>query len=497
MRHPSSFLLHRVLKHASVFMTMALLGGCVALQPLPDAAPPVAADWRYRGALAATTDVDPAIWWSAFNDPMLDALVARTLASNLTLAQAGHGMRAARALVRPAVAQQRPQVAVGASGQRQQRLSGPGNIDLQRSEISPDGVLLREEGRASGNWQAGFDATWELDLFGRASAGADAARAAADGAEADMQMARVSVVAEVVRSYVELRAAQKRQALLVEIVEDQNRMVTLARERRDAGIGSDLDVDRSLTTAAESATQLHLQDLLIGQAAQRIAVLTGQSMIDESLLQPAPQPLTGLLSLSLVPADLLRVRPDVRRAEHAVTQAAAELGVAVADLYPRLSLTGSLLATGNLVGNVLPGRSSQATVGLSINIPLLDWGARRAVVDAREAELAAAIDGYRLAVLEGIEDTENALNAIETHRRRKAEENMRLQAARRADNHADQLHQRGVTSLSDRLDAAIALREAAMTNVEVLEQQALAVVALHKALGGAGLTPEHVMQASR
>lgn len=323
------------------------------------------------------------------------------------------------------------------------------------------------------------------------------ARAAADGAEADMQMARVSVVAEAVRSYVELRAAQKRQALLVEIVKDQNRMVTLARERHNAGIGSDLDVDRSLTTAAESATQLHLQGLLIGQAAQRIAVLTGQSMIDESLLQPAPQPLAGLLSLSLVPADLLRVRPDVSRAEHAVTQAAAELGVAVADLYPRLSLTGSLLATGNLVGNVLPGRSSQATAGLSINIPLLDWGARRAVVDAREAELAAAINGYRLAVLEGIEDTENALNAIETHRRRGAEENMRLQAARRADNHADQMHQRGVTSLSDRLDAAIALREATMANVEVLEQQALAVVALHKSLGGAGLTPEHVVQASR
>ncbi|CAM3842947.1 NodT family efflux transporter outer membrane factor (OMF) lipoprotein [Kerstersia gyiorum] len=495
MSYPPPFSLRGVFRRTSLFMAVALLSGCVTLGPLPDAAQPVAADWRNRGVLTTAPGADPATWWSAFNDPVLDALVAQTLGSNLNLAQAGHRLRAARSLVRPAIAQQRPQITAGASGQRQQRLSGPGNIDLQRSELSPDGLLLREEGRASGNWQAGFDAAWEIDLFGRASAGVTAARAAAEGAEAEAEMARVSVVAEVVRTYVELRAAQQRQALLTANIEAQNRLVALARERRDAGIGSDLDVDRSLTIAADTAGQLHTQGLLIGQAVQRIAVLTGESVVNDALLQAVSQPQARLLALPILPADLLRVRPDIRRAEHAVTQAAAELDVAVADLYPRLSLTGALQATGNLVGNALPGRTSQALAGLSIQIPLLDWGARRAVVNAREAVLAATIESYRLAVLEGIEETENALNAIETQRRRMNEESVRLQAAQRADSHADMLNRRGITSLSDRLEAAIVLRGAELAGVEVVEQQALAVVALHKAVGGASLRAAQPMHA--
>ncbi|MEN4559813.1 efflux transporter outer membrane subunit [Pantoea agglomerans] len=487
MYYPPPFSLRGVFRHIYLFTAVALLSGCVTLGPLPDAAQPVAADWRHRGVLTTAPGADPATWWSAFNDPVLDALVTQTLVSNLNLAQAGHRLRSARALVRPALAQQRPQIAASASGQWQQRLSGPGNIDFQRSELSPDGLLLREEGRSGGDWKAGFDAAWEIDLFGRASAGVTAARAAAEGAEAEAEMARVSVVAEVVRSYVELRAAQQRQALLAANADDQNRLVALARERRDAGIGSDLDVDRSLTIAADTAAQLHLQGLLIGQAAQRIAVLTGQPVVDDALLLAAPQPQAGLTAMPMLPADLLRVRPDIRRAEHAVTQAAADLGVAVADLYPRLSLTGALQATGNLVGTVLPGRTSQALAGLSIQIPLLDWGARRAVVNAREAILAATIGGYRQAVLEGIEETENALNAVETQRSRMSEASVRLQAAQRADSHAEMLNRRGMTSLSDKLDAAIALRGAQLAGAEVIEQYALAVVALHKAVGGASL----------
>ncbi|WP_406625315.1 TolC family protein [Acidovorax sp. SDU_ACID1] len=207
MHYSLPFSSRGMFRRTAVFIAVTLLSGCVTLGPIPDAAQPLAADWRHRGVLTTTPGAAPATWWSAFNDPVLDALVAQTLVSNLNLAQAGHRFRAARALVRPAAAQQRPQIVAGASRQRQQRLSGPGNIDLQRSELSPDGLLLREEGRSSGDWQAGFDAAWEINLFGRASAGVAAARAAAEGAEAEAEMARVSVVAEVVRSYVELRAA--------------------------------------------------------------------------------------------------------------------------------------------------------------------------------------------------------------------------------------------------------------------------------------------------
>lgn len=130
--------------------------------------------------------------------------------------------------------------------------------------------------------------------------------------------------------------------------------------------------------------------------------------------------------------------------------------------------------------------------GLSIQIPLLDWGARRAVVNAREATLAAAIDGYRLAVLEGIQESETALATIEAQRRRLIEETVRLEAAKRADIHASALYRQGMISLSERLEAGINMKQAELAKTDTLEQQALAVIALHKALGGAGLASSKV-----
>lgn len=483
--------IHRFHKYGSLLLSMTMLSGCMTPGVLPDPAQPVAAEWRHRGALPVAHTVDPTTWWTAFDDAVLNDLVDRALRENLSLAQARHRLSAARALVRPALAQGRPEIKGAATGQRSQRLSGPGNTDLDRSYLGPDGnPVLVKEGRVSGNWQAGFDAAWEIDLFGRVASQVDRARAEVEIADADVRAARVSVVAEMVRSYVELRAAQRRQALLAETLEDQNRLVALVRERRDAGLDADLDVDRSLATAATTASQLQLQAQAIADATQRIAVLTGTTDVDERLLRPEPrQPQASSLSLAVMPADMLRMRPDIRRNEAAVAQASAEVGIAVADLYPRLTLTGTLNATGNLVGSQLPGRTSQLGGGFSIDIPLLDWGARRAVVNAREAALAAAINGYRQAVLEGIQESETALAAIDAQRKRLLEEDVRLQAAQRADAHANALYREGMISLSERLDTTVEVKQAELAKAETLEQEALAVIALHKALGGAGLVP--------
>lgn len=455
---------------------------------LPDPVQPVASEWRNRGALPVAPAIDPATWWIAFDDGVLNKLVERALRQNLSLAQARYRLRAARALVRRALAQGRPEIKGVVTAQRSERLSGPGNIDLDRSSLGADGTpILVEEERGTGNWQAGFDAAWEIDLFGRVKSQTDRALAEVGIAAADVRAARVSVVAEVVRNYVELRAAQRRQALLAETLDNQNHLVALVRERRDAGIDADLDVDRSLAAAATTASQLKLQAQAIAAPLQRIAVLTGASDVDENLLRPAPQPQASSLSLAVMPADMLRMRPDIQRSEAAVAQASAEVGIAVADLYPRLTLTGTLNATGNLAGSQLPGRTSQLGGLFSIDIPLLNWGARRAVVNAREAALAAAIDGYRLAVLEGIQESETALAAIGAQRKSLLEEDVRLQAAQRADAHADALYVQGMISLSDRLDTTIDRKRAELAKAETLEQEVLAIIALHKALGGAGL----------
>lgn len=485
MRRQATFQIRQTPLLLTAVVIAVALAGCVKLAPQPASVQPVAADWANRGTVPNAPSVDPAQWWRAFDEPVLDTLVAQTLAQNLTLLQARQRLHAARALVRPAVAQRLPQVGAGAEGRRQKRLSGRAESDFERNV--EDELQSPSGSRASSYFQAGFDASWELDLFGRLAAGEDAARATAGSVLAESQMARVSVVAEVVRSYVELRSEQRRLALTRENLIDQHRLVALTRKRRAVGIVGELDLDRSLTSASEVAAQLPVLEQSIQQSAQRIAVLTGQASLDPNLFKPMPQPVAERLALRVLPADLMRVRPQIQRAERQVAQAGAELGVAVADLYPRMTLIGDISANGSLLGTPQAERAANASAGLSLHIPLLDWGARRAVVNAREASLTEAIFAYRLAVLEGIEDTENALNAIETVRRQAQEEAIRLAAAQRTASHANLLYQRGITDLIERLDATKALRDAQLSNAHVVEQQALAVIALYKAVGGASL----------
>jgi NodT family efflux transporter outer membrane factor (OMF) lipoprotein len=474
-------------------LSASLLSSCVSPSLLPNKAQPVAADWANRGHIKNAPGIDPASWWKNFNDPVLDTLVTLTLAQNLSLEQAGYRLQASRALVRTALAQRLPQIGATASARRQQRLSGADSFDHDRNGLLSDGTSLpREESRVSGYYELGFDASWEIDLFGRVAASGDAARSAANIALADTRIAKVSVVAEVVRNYIELRGLQRRQALFAENVADQNRLLALTRERLTAGIASDFDVDQRSASVVEMTAQLPLVEQAIQQATQRIAVLTGRSTVDVRLLDSASQPSAEHLAIKLLPADLMRVRPEIQRAEHAVAQASAELGIATADLYPRFTLMGDLIANGNLIGIPLPRSTSNVSTALSISIPLLDWGARRAIINAREAALAEAIAGYRLAVLEGVEETENALNAIETSRRRASENLIRFRSAQRSKANTNALYERGVVSMADLLEASITLRQAQINSAETFEQQAIAAVALHKAIGGASLAPAYL-----
>ena len=463
------------------------LPGCVSMGPRPEPRQALPADWDNRGEAPVRTEAPPR-WWTAFEDAELDALAERALAGNLTLAQAAQRLKAARALSRSSAAQALPQIGLHGAAQRQHRLSGPhGANELSGAEAGQGELPLAQEERSIGYYQAGFDARWELDLFGRIAAATDAARASAGAAEADLRAARVSVAAEAVRAYIELRGAQRRHQVLSGLLGDQRHLLALVQERRRAGIASDFDVDRASVLEAETAAQLPLSAQLARQHAQRLAVLTGESQIAPGLLASAGQPLPRGEPTAPLPADIVRVRPDIRRAEQQVLQAAAELRVSIAELYPRLTLSGDIQITGNLTGKPLPGRSTHASGGLSLTLPLLDWGLRRAVAGAREAELAAAILGYRQVVLEAVEETENALGAWAAQERRAQRIDAQLQASRRADAHAGLLYGRGMINLLERLNASVGHRQAELAAVEASEGRALAFVAVNKATGGGGV----------
>lgn len=463
------------------------LSACTNIPTLPDQHVPLAANWAQQHALLAQTpDIDPASWWTAFHDPVLDALVAKTQAQNLSLAQAAYRLHSARALIQQAVAAGLPEITAKAETQHQRKLSSSHNAS-PLMDPTVDGDLAPDSERTTGYYQAGFDAAWELDLFGRVSSQRDSAQSAAGVAYSDLRHVHVSVVAEVVRNYVELRAQQQRLALTEQNLADQTTLLQRTQERHAAGLIADYAQDQiHADLISLQQQQLQLQQAL-QQTLLRLAVLTGESSVDTELRALSPLPNPQQLGFSMLPAELLRVRPAIQQAEFKVAQASAELGVAQADLYPRLRLLGNLSISDNLTGKPLLGRTEIAGGSFSLNIPLLDWGARRAVVNAREAQLAEAILAYREAVLEGVEETENALLAIATHTTVVQQAQQKLAFTQRALDRAQELYQQGMIPLHELLDASLQKRRSQIEVVDAQAEQASAVIALHKAVGGAEL----------
>ncbi|MBN8728774.1 MAG: TolC family protein [Xanthomonadales bacterium] len=438
-----------------------VLGGCaVALPKLPQHVPDT---WQHAATAAAAPEPDLRGWWKAFDDPLLDRLVDAALADNPGLGEALLRLESARLLAQHAGSPYRPQLSAHTY-----------------AEPTPDS--------SASYFQAGFDARWELALFGRGESARRVAAGTLGGAEAMAAAAKVSVVAEVVRSHVELRAAEQRLALLGEalrLAEDRARLVA-TRERLQLASGIELEQARGAVAQAEAA--LAEPRLAIDTTLQQLAVLTGRERPDPAW-GASPRALSlGEVALAEAPADLLRTRPEIRRAEGEVLKAAGELGLARADRFPRIGLGGSLTYSAKVVGNShLSDADSIVTFGPAIDIPLFDWGMRQAAADAREKDLAAALLAYRHAVLQGIGEAETALAALARHAVEGEALARAVEAHRRAVAVSAELRRLGLADDFARSDAAGGLLAVQLAALDATRERSLAFVALYKALGGAPL----------
>lgn len=428
--------------------------------------PPLPPPASMHGAPASIEHMpDLRQWWRAFADPILDDLIERALRGNLDVQQAALRIQAARALAHAAHAEFLPSVSA--------RTYSTPNPDSTQSFF-----------------QAGFDATWELGLFGRARNQERAAKATVEIAEVDAQAARVSVVAEVVRAYLQLRAEQTRRTLWLEVSTVQASKLRLLQVRRRLQLISDLELSdaqvEQLSAHAASAEPL----LGIEQSRQQLAILVGDDNAGDSVSTAALAGATGLpvlqtLPVAGLPADLLRTRPEIQHAERMVLKAAADLGIAKADLYPRLSLGGLLVASAPLTGISLGTSHGTAAIGPVIDIPLFDWGARRAVVSARDAELRAAGLAYRAAVLAGMGEVETALATLTLRRVQVDAASASAHALQRADELTQTLQRQQLADDLDRNAIRMKSLHAQIELVQARQAQDLAYVALYKALGGA------------
>lgn len=328
---------------------------------------------------------------------------------------------------------------------------------------------------------------WELGLFGAAESGRILAQADLERAEARQQGLRVSLVAAVVRNYLDLGVANGQIEILRQIQAIDSKAERFTLTRLNAHLGSQKEVDAASLQRWQTQSELAAMRLTADRAARALALLLGRSGPDPAWYE-AVQPGT-LTSFALhdIPADLLRTRPDIGEAEAEVLRAAASLGIARAAMYPRLSLGGSILYSYNVTQNRRSNSNFVPSVGPTIDIPLWDWGVRRAQVVASERGIDAALLGYQQAVLTGVSEVEEALSSLERLRERvqALEEAGQAQARRVAAQR--QLAALGLSSDFETLAEKRSFLEARAKTELARGSRTLAFVALYKALGGAPL----------
>jgi multidrug efflux system outer membrane protein len=421
---------------------------------------------------AVSTAAAPAgAWWGVFEDPVLDGLIKRSLEGNLDLRAAQARVRQARAIFKDSRLDLAPRVTSDATYNRSDEQI-PGFGSSRQLVESAD---------------IGFDAAWEIDLFGRVRHSVDAARSEAGAADADAQAARLTVMAEVARNYFELRGAQARLAVARENAGTQQETLRLTQVRFEVGRGDPVDVDSA--KARLHATEATIPELTAqeARARYRLAVLLGQrpGSLDDTL-QPLAAPAPALVKPLPIgdAAQFLRRRPDVQAAEWRLRAETARTGVATADLFPRIRVTGFVgLLSGDL--SKLFSHGSQAwAVAPQVTWPALDIGGAHARLKAQQARQDEVLADYDQTVLTAVEDLENALTAYRQQQLRIVSLAQQVEASRSAANLARVRYKEGSIDFLVLLDAE-RTRLAAEDALTLAQTAANTdIVALYKALGG-------------
>ncbi|MEW6175389.1 MAG: TolC family protein [Pseudomonadota bacterium] len=410
-----------------------------------------------------------AAWWRQFEDPTLDALVGEALDENRELRIAYARLRAARA-IRDDISNDRlPTVTAGASadiGKAQQPGFSEERVNAERYDL-------------------GLDMAWELDLFGRIQRSLEASEAQAEAAEAELYQLQVSLIAELVDAYGQLRGAQLRERIARDNLANQRNSHELTEQLREAGVGSELDVlraDARLAATEASLPQLRAQQV---RARNRIATLLGQRA-DQLSVDLSPRELPAIAKSLPIgdPGELLRRRPDIRAAERQLAAATANVGVATADLFPRVSLSGFLgFIAGR--GSQIGSSAAQAWgVAPSISWAAFDLGSVRARLRGAEADADAALAGYEQQVLLALEESENAFSDYANAQQRLLSLIRQSTASRAAAQQAEIRYREGTADFLVLLDAERERLQAEDAQAQAEVEVYRSVVSLYKALGG-------------
>lgn len=450
-------------------LTCIVLAACTSLPAVgPDYRLPklsVPNSWHAQPEAATNADVDSVLrrWWQQLDDATLDDLIARALAANLDLKQAEARLRQARAARRQAIGEQLPTLSASAGKTRS-----------------------RAAGTSTTLYDAGFDASWEIDLFGGQRRAVEAADADTAAAAARLEEVRVTLVAEVVQNYVDLRSARQRLAIARDNLATQEESARIADWRQQAGLAGSLDVEQAIANREQTRASLPDLEIAAREAGNRLAVLLGAApgALDTTLAAAGGLPEVPADLAVDIPARVLTRRPDLIAAERTLAAETARTGQKLAARFPSLTLSGSFGWQAYSLGALGGSDTLLRALAGSLAATLFDGGRRRAAVDAQDAVREEALHAYEASVLNALEEVENALYAHAAARQRIVARRQAASAARNAATLARQLYESGLTDFRDVLDGERTrlTAEDSLASAEALQLTTL--IKLYKALGG-------------
>jgi NodT family efflux transporter outer membrane factor (OMF) lipoprotein len=462
----------------AVGLLAGLAGGCAVGPDYQKPAAPAPAQWSEPLAGGETNrPAALAAWWKNFHDAELDSLIRRAANSNLDLRIAQARVREARAAAGAAAADRWPTLDAGGAYQRQ--------LQSQQQPLISE-MALPEKYFENDVYQAGFDAAWEIDVFGGKRRATEAARAEAVAAELGQRAVLVTLLGEVARNYVAVRGGQSRLAITRENIRAQEQTLEIIQTRFTNGLATDLEIQQAGALLAATQAQLPTLASRLQASIHRLGVLLGQApgTLRDELAAAAPvPPLPPEVPVGL-PSELLLRRPDVQRAERQLAAATARIGLAQSDLFPKFFLTGQLGSESVSASDWFTGPSKYWAIGPTVQWRIFDAGRIRANVKIQNARQEQALAAYEQTVLTAFEEVENGLVSYAQEQVRRDSLETAAAASRKALERAEQLYANGLSNFINVLDAERSLYQIQDAQAQSTQAQAENLIALYKGLGG-------------
>ena len=485
---------------------IALLGGCTVgpdfEQPAPwynpvswfgDRPPKVQAG---PGASEEVAEpVDPQ-WWNLFHDPQLTSLEQRISDGNLDIRVQTIRLAQSRSSLAITQADRFPQLN-GNTNYTREKQSEKGVISLLGGSSSPATSTNGAGGKTGGLpntslvqpfdlFQYGFDASWEIDFWGRVRRSVESAEATVTAGEEGRRDALLTAEAELARDYIQLRGVQRQMEITQQNLDASQESLRLTQERAAGGLTTDLDVAQAASLVATTAAQLPGLQTQQTQLVNAIALLLGQApntmTAELATAKPIP-PVPPRVPVGL-PSELARRRPDIRRAEAQLHAATATVGVATADFYPRVTLSGSAAIQAINASDLANWAARSYSIGPGITLPIFEGGRLRRTLELREGQQQEAAITYQRTVLGALHDVDNALAAYDSEQRRRAQLEQAVAQGRRALSLARDRYTQGITDFLSVLDAQRNLLSVQQQLTDSTTTISTNLVQLYKALGG-------------